>query len=148
MELSTFCEQEIRAARSSRAVAGHCQDPTELPTSPAQPPCSCRAEDKGTYVMVKRGSDVLLKQLPIPMMARQPLRVCCPQAATKPSHQAASHQTPRAPAWRLTQATISFLGDSKSAPVHAPGARQALGSSQPGVQQLLHKGRRSFPGEG
>lgn len=124
-------------------------------------PSSCREKDKGTYVMVNRGSDVLLKQLPIPIMSQQPLCwlcVCCPQAATKPSHVSPSHQNPRGPAWLLTQGTRQhkspFLGDCTSAPVHARGAGQALGNSQPRQSNPSSaavpqgKGRGSFLGVG
>lgn len=91
-----------------------CHSPSHLPCTPHpqhRPPSSWREKEKGTYVIVNRGSDVLLKQLPIPIMSQQPLCwlcVCCPQAGTKPSHESPSHQNPRGPVWLLTQGTISF----------------------------------------
>lgn len=52
------------------------------------------------------------------------------------------------------RAESPFLGDCKSAPIHAPGARQALGSSQPRQSNPSSaavpqgKGRGSFQGVG
>lgn len=106
---------------------------------------------------MKRGSDVLLKQLPIPIMSQQPLCwlcVCCPQAATEPSHELPSHQNPQGAACWLSQGTIPFSRWLQSAPIHAPGARQALGNSQPrqsnpsSAAAPQGKGRGSFLGVG
>lgn len=171
MELSTFCEQK------SEHTENHCRSHTQQccgwtiprlsqtfppalqPRPPAQTHPQLQGEkEKGTYVIVNRGSDVLLKQLPIPIMSQQPLCclwLCCPQAATKPSHELPSHQNPQGPAWLLSQGAIPlFLGDCKSAPIHAPGARQALGNSQPRQSNPSSaavpqgKGRGSFLGVG
>lgn len=122
-EFSTFpslsCSRTASPAGEQRLEQQCCGETASRKTQTFRPPCSPRRRHthlkgkRNTYVIVNRGSDVLLKQLPIPIMLQQLLCVLFPAESSLMRHQTAKV---------LTDPFVSpsaLLGDRKGGTTHA-----------------------------